>query len=55
MGSWQARRGGVGPGAHDDDLRYQRPPGLTDVQWAEIRERTRAFLEFELDRAAKER
>lgn len=38
-----------------DDLRYQRPPGLTDLQWVEIRERTRAFLEFELDRAAKER
>lgn len=45
----------VGEPGHDDDLRYQRPPEIPDGLWREIRDRTRAFIEFEIDRAAKER
>lgn len=43
------------PAEDEDALRYQRPPGLTDEAWERLKQDTRAFLEFQINRAAEER
>lgn len=37
------------------DLRYRRPDGVSDQEWERIREEARGFIEWQIDRAAKER
>lgn len=39
----------------DTDFRYKRPPGLTDKQWAKVRAETKAQIEYQIERASKER
>ena len=39
----------------DDALLYRRPEGLTDRQWEAIKEETRPWIEYQIQRAAGER
>lgn len=48
----------VGPrveGAPTDELRYQRPPDMSDSDWERLKARALQTIEWELDRAAEER
>lgn len=39
----------------EDTLRFRRPDGISDQEWERVKERTRGIIEWELDRAARER
>jgi hypothetical protein len=46
----------VGADTHDDDsLMYRRPPGLSDREWEALKAETRTYIEWQLDRASRER
>ena len=52
--------GTVGPGDDDaavapDALLYRRPEGLSDEQWEALKDETREFIEWQLNRASRER
>ena len=37
------------------DLLYRRPDGLSDVEWERVKEESRGFIEWQIDRASRER
>lgn len=37
------------------DLLHRRPDGVSDAEWERIRNESRGFIEWQIDRAAKER
>lgn len=39
----------------EDDLLYRRPEGLTDQEWEQIKKDARGYLEWQIDKAARER
>lgn len=39
----------------DDSLLYRRPDGMSDHDWDELKDKTREYLEWLIDRAARER
>lgn len=39
----------------EDSLLYRRPEGLADEEWEEIKRETRGYLEWQIERAARER
>ncbi len=39
---------------NDDALRFRRPDGLTDQQWERVKDGTREYIEWQIDRAARE-
>lgn len=54
------------PGAHvggvtedreieEDTLRFRRPDGISDQEWERIREEARGFIEWQIDKANRER
>lgn len=43
------------PEITEDELLYRRPEGLTDAEWERIREQARGFIEWQIDKAARER
>lgn len=51
----------VGGPAHDADsgeedaLLYRRPEGLSDQEWEQIKQESRGFIEWQINRAAQER
>ncbi len=49
----------VGAGRQDDDapdeLRFRRPPDLSDAEWARLRTSLQDYLEFQIERAARDR
>lgn len=50
----------VGGPTEDDetdigDLLYRRPEGLTDEQWEQVKQESRGFIEWQIQRAAEER
>ncbi len=48
--------GGQDPVAESgDSLLFMRPPGVSDSEWDRIRQEGRAFLEFQIDRASRQR
>jgi hypothetical protein len=38
-----------------DELLYRRPEGLTDAEWERVKEESRGFIEWQIERAARER
>lgn len=38
-----------------DELLYRRPEGLTDEAWERVKEESRGFIEWQIERAARER
>lgn len=51
---------GVGGGSEDreieeDTLRFRRPDGISDQEWERIREEARGFIEWQIDKASRER
>lgn len=50
-----AEQGATVGAASEDDLLYRRPPGLSDAEWEHLKTTTREWIEWQLDRAAKER
>lgn len=47
--------GGDDDEASTDTLLYQRPQGLSDERWEEIRREGFDFIEYQIDRATRER
>lgn len=47
--------GGGDDEASTDTLLYQRPQGLSDERWEEIRREGFDFIEYQIDRATRER
>lgn len=47
----------VGAPVHDDEstLLYERPKGLTDAEWAELRRTTGEYIEWQLNRLSQGR
>lgn len=46
----------VGPSPQDEDsLLYRRPDGLSDAAWEKLKNETREYLEWMIDRASRER
>lgn len=42
--------------AHEEDaLLYRRPEGLSDDEWEALKQETREFIEWQIERAARER
>lgn len=39
----------------EDSLLYRRPDGLTDAEWEHLKDETRTYLEYLIDKAARER
>lgn len=39
--------------AQDDQLRFRRPPGLTDQQWERVKDEARGFIEWQIERAVR--
>ena len=39
----------------EDTLRFRRPDGVSDQEWERIREEARGFIEWQIERAARER
>ncbi|NUO57283.1 MAG: hypothetical protein HOV78_11495 [Hamadaea sp.] len=39
----------------DDSLLYRRPDGLSDAEWERLKKDTREYLEWQIERAARER
>ena len=39
----------------EDTLRFRRPDGISDQEWERIREEARGFIEWQIERAARER
>lgn len=39
----------------EDTLLYRRPEGLTDEEWEQVKEESRGFIEWQIERAARER
>jgi hypothetical protein len=50
---------GVGGDTQDaeteDELLYRRPEGLTDAEWERVKEESRGFIEWQIEKAARER
>lgn len=46
----------VGGTSHDDEstLMYERPKGLTDAEWADLRRTTGEYIEWQLDKLSRE-
>lgn len=44
----------VGPKG-DSELRFKRPPGLTDRQWSKVKAEHKAHLDYLVERASRER
>lgn len=42
-------------GRGEDTLRFRRPDGISDQEWERIREEARGFIEWQIDRASRER
>jgi hypothetical protein len=49
--------GGMGedPEITENELLYRRPEGLSDAEWERIREDARGFIEWQIEKAARER
>lgn len=43
------------PEITEDELLYRRPEGLSDTEWERIREDARGFIEWQIEKAARER
>lgn len=41
--------------AEVDELLYRRPEGLSDEEWAQIKDESRGFIEWQIEKAARER
>lgn len=39
----------------EDELLYRRPEGLTDEEWERVKEESRGFIEWQIEKAARER
>lgn len=39
----------------EDTLRFRRPDGISDQEWERIREEARGFIEWQIDKANRER
>lgn len=53
---WGIQHTAASPSSENEDsLRYQRPEGLSDSEWERLKRETRDYIEFQLDRAARER
>lgn len=39
----------------DDSLRFRRPPGLTDDQWADVKDKVRGIVEWQIERTVRDR
>lgn len=39
----------------EDSLLYRRPEGLTDQEWEQVKAESRGFIEWQIERAARER
>lgn len=51
-----ARNEAVGAASKDaDSLLYRRPDGVSDQEWARIRDQSRDYIEWLIDKAARER
>lgn len=37
------------------DLLYRRPDGLSDAEWEQVKEETRGFIEWQIEKASRER
>lgn len=42
-------------GENDDSLRFRRPPGLTDEQWDQIKDKVRGIIEWQIELTVRER
>lgn len=38
-----------------DDLLYRRPEGFTDAEWERVKEESRGFIEWQIEKASRER
>jgi hypothetical protein len=43
------------PEFEEDTLLYRRPPGLSDEEWERVKQESRGFIEWQIQRAAQER
>jgi hypothetical protein len=39
----------------EDELLYRRPEGLSDEEWERVKEESRGFIEWQIEKAARER
>lgn len=39
----------------EDELMYRRPEGLSDEEWSQIKNESRGFIEWQIEKAARER
>lgn len=39
----------------EDELLYRRPEGLTDEEWERVKAESRGFIEWQIEKAARER
>lgn len=39
----------------EDELLYRRPEGLSDAEWERVKRESRGFIEWQIERAARER
>lgn len=39
---------------NDDSLRFRRPEGITDQQWSRVRDNVEDFLEWQIERVARQ-
>jgi hypothetical protein len=40
---------------NDDALRFRRPPGLSDDQWSQVKEKVRGIIEWQIELTVRER
>jgi hypothetical protein len=47
--------GGDTHSPEDSELLYRRPDGLTDAEWERVKEESRGFIEWQIEKASRER
>lgn len=43
------------PEEPDDELLYRRPDGLSDAEWDQVKRESREFIEWQIEKASRER
>lgn len=57
---WEEPEGHVGGSAQDalreeDALLYRRPDGMSDEEWEQVKRESRGFIEWQIEKASRER